>query len=173
MSKPPEVWLRGPLPDVTPLLQPAAHALLQCAEEMRETLPTLTDAQLRARPGGAASIAYHVVHALGSLDRLYGYARGEPLSAAQLEVLAAEKRVNDEPADGGALAERFAAGVERALAQLRATPADALTAPREVGRQRLPSTVIGLLFHGAEHTQRHTGQVATTARVVRGLAPGA
>ena len=173
MSKPPEVWLRGPLPDVTPLLQPAAHALLQCLEELRELLPTLTDAQLRARPGGAASIAYHVVHALGSLDRLYGYARGEPLSPAQLEVLAAEKRVNDEAADGAALAERFAAGVERALAQLRATPADTLTAPREVGRQRLPSTVLGLLSHGAEHTQRHAGQVATTARVVRGLVPGA
>jgi hypothetical protein len=35
-----------------------------------------------------------------------------------------------------------------------------------VGRGRLPSTVIGLLFHAAEHTQRHAGQVVTTARIV-------
>jgi hypothetical protein len=169
---PPEVWLRGPFPHVPPLLQPAAHGLLQCLEELRETLPTLTDAQLRARPGGAASIAYHVVHALGSLDRLHTYARGEPLSPDQLAALGAERQVNDAPADGAALAGRVAAAVERAIAQLRATPGDALTAPREVGRQRLPSTVIGLLFHATEHTQRHAGQVATTARVVRGLATG-
>ena len=173
MSHPPEVWLRGPVPHVPPLLQPAAHGLLQCLEEVRGAVPTLTDAELRARPGGVASMAYHVVHAAGSLDRLYGYARGEQLSAAQLAALAAEKQVNDAPADGAALAARFTAAVERAIAQLRETPADALTAPREVGRARLPSTVIGLLFHAAEHTQRHVGQVATTARVVRGLEAGA
>lgn len=172
MPNAPEVWLRGPVPHVPPLLQPAAHALLQCLEEIRETVPALGDAQLRARPGGAASIAYHVVHAVGSLDRLCTYARGEALSQAQLAALATEAHVNELPADGRALADRFAAAVEQALAQLRATPADTLTAPREVGRQRLPSTVIGLLFHAAEHTQRHVGQVATTARVVRGLGAG-
>ena len=37
---------------------------------------------------------------------------------------------------------------------------------REVGRARLPSTVLGLLFHGAEHTQRHVGQIITTAKIV-------
>jgi hypothetical protein len=40
-----------------------------------------------------------------------------------------------------------------------------LTATREVGRARLPSTVIGLLFHAAEHTQRHAGQALTTKRM--------
>jgi hypothetical protein len=38
-----------------------------------------------------------------------------------------------------------------------------------VGRARLPSTVFGLLFHVAEHTQRHAGQAITTAKIVRGL----
>ncbi|HEU4631143.1 MAG TPA: DinB family protein [Gemmatimonadaceae bacterium] len=165
----PEVWLRGPVPDVPALLQPAAHGLLQCREEVRETVPALDDAQLRARPGGVASVAYHVVHAVGSLDRLLTYARGEALDQAQLAALVAEARVNDQPADGAALAGRFDAAVERALAQLRATPADALTAPRAVGRQRLPSTVVGLLFHAAEHTQRHVGQLVTTAKLVRAL----
>jgi len=52
---------------------------------------------------------------------------------------------------------------------LRSTPDASLSEPREVGRRKLPSTVFGLLFHIAEHTQRHAGQVVTTARVVRGL----
>jgi hypothetical protein len=35
---------------------------------------------------------------------------------------------------------------------------------RLVGRLKLPSTVVGLLFHAAEHTQRHVGQAATTRK---------
>ncbi len=37
--------------------------------------------------------------------------------------------------------------------------------PRGVGRQRLPTTVGGLIVHCAEHTQRHVGQAITTARI--------
>ena len=162
----PEVWLRGPLPDVPALLQPVAHSLLQSLEEMRRTLPPLPDARLRARPGGAASVAYHAVHLAGSLDRLTTYARGEALSDAQLAALAAEPRVEDAPCDGGALLAAVERAIERALAQIRATDPATLTEAREVGRGRLPSTVVGLLFHAAEHTQRHAGQAMTTARVV-------
>ncbi len=61
------------------------------------------------------------------------------------------------------------AGIDAALAEIRATPRDRLLEPREVGRGRLPSTVLGLLFHVAEHTQRHVGQTVTTAKIVRGL----
>lgn len=164
----PEVWLRGPLPDVPALLQPAAHSLLQSLEELRRTLPPLADAQLRARPGGAASVAYHVAHAAGSLDRLTTYARGEALDDAQLLALAAEARVNDAPCDAAALLAMAESAIARAIAQIRATDAATLADRREVGRGRLPSTVIGLLFHAAEHTQRHTGQAMTTARVVAG-----
>jgi len=35
-----------------------------------------------------------------------------------------------------------------------------------VGRKRIPSNVIGLLFHTAEHTQRHTGQLLVTVKVL-------
>jgi uncharacterized damage-inducible protein DinB len=164
----PEVWLRGPLPDVPPLLQPVAHSLLQCREEVEAKLATLGSAQLVARPGGAASVAYHLTHAVGSLDRLFTYARGEQLSSAQLAALRAESAVESEPPDGAALARRFGAEVERALMQVRSTAEDDLPATREVGRGRLPSTVIGLLFHAAEHTQRHVGQAVTTARIVSG-----
>ena len=51
-----------------------------------------------------------------------------------------------------------------------AKPASLLE-PRAVGRQRLPSTVLGLLYHAAEHATRHTGQAVTTTTILRGGAP--
>jgi uncharacterized damage-inducible protein DinB len=41
-----------------------------------------------------------------------------------------------------------------------------LVASRGVGRKELPSTVLGLLFHAAEHTMRHTGQLIVTVKVL-------
>jgi uncharacterized damage-inducible protein DinB len=38
---------------------------------------------------------------------------------------------------------------------------------RFVGRAKLPSTVLGLLVHAAEHTMRHTGQLLVTVQVLR------
>jgi len=166
----PEVWLRGPIEHVAPMLQPVAHSLLQCGLEVRATLPALTPASVWSRPGGVASAGYHVRHAIGSLDRLLTYARGEPLSAAQLAALREEQRPDERDGIQDTLIEEFDAAVERALAQVRATDPSTLLEPRQVGRARLPSTVIGLLFHAAEHTQRHVGQLATTAKVVRALA---
>ncbi len=163
----PEVWLRGPVPDIAAMLQPVAHALLQCLEEVRAQLDVLTPAQLRARPGGAASAAYHVRHAAGSLDRLFTYARGEQLTSAQMQTLTRESDSDSAEYDPGRLRDLFESAVERALAQLRGTAEGALPEPRGVGRQQLPSTVLGLLFHAAEHTQRHAGQLATTAKFVR------
>lgn len=162
----PEVWLHGALPDVPALLQPAAHSLLQSREEIRATLARLGTPQLAARPGGAASVGYHVRHAAGSLDRLLTYARGEALSPAQLRTLEFEAQESADPDAGAQLAALFDAAVEGALAQLRATAESTLREPRFVGRAKLPSTVIGLLFHAAEHTQRHAGQAMTTAKIV-------
>ena len=163
----PEVWLRGPIAGIPPFLQPVAHGLLQGRNEVRETLPPLGGEMLWARPSGAASAGYHVRHAMGSLDRLFTYARGEQLVREQLAALAAEKEP-DPALDATRLVAAFDAAVERALAQLRATDERTLLEPREVGRGRLPSTVLGLLVHAAEHTQRHVGQLVTTAIVVRG-----
>lgn len=163
----PEVWLRGPVPEIAPFLQPVAHGLLQCRTEVRTTLPALTAEQIWRRPGGAASIGYHARHAVGSLDRLLTYARGEQLSPAQLDALRHEGREESGEPLGERLVAEFDAAVERALAQLRSTPESTLLEPRDVGRARLPSTVIGLLFHAAEHTQRHVGQLVTTSRIVR------
>jgi hypothetical protein len=51
---------------------------------------------------------------------------------------------------------------------LQSTSRDDLLIERRVGRAGLPSNVIGLLFHAAEHSTRHAGQAITTARVLRG-----
>ena len=164
----PEVWLRGPIEHVPAMLQPVAHSLLQCRNEVHATLPTLGLPDVWARPGGAASVGYHVRHAVGSLDRLLTYARGEQLTEAQLAAMRGERRAEEREGIQDVLVAEFDAAVERALEQVRATDPGTLLEPREVGRARLPSTVIGLLFHAAEHTQRHVGQLATTAKVVRG-----
>ena len=162
-----EAWLSGPVPDVAPLLQPVAHALLNARQQLTEALDGLDAADLAKRPGNAASIAYHVTHAIGSLDRLFTYARGEALSEEQREYLKSETGVESRGVDAPVLLGQFNAAVDAALRQLRATNESTLLEPRGVGRAQLPSTVLGLLFHGGEHTVRHTGQVVTTAKIVR------
>jgi uncharacterized damage-inducible protein DinB len=165
----PEVWLRGPIPEIPPLLQPVAHALLQAVEEVIRIVGPLSPDQLWARPGGAAAVGFHVRHAAGSLDRLFTYARGEGLSAEQRAFLATELEPGSPPETASSLVSAFEAQVGRALAQLRDTQEPTLLEARGVGRLQLPSTVLGLLFHAAEHTQRHVGQIVTTTRIVRGL----
>lgn len=161
----PEVWLRGPLPQYPALLQPVAHSLLQCLEDVQTTLDGVSPERLWKRAGNAASAGYHVRHAAGSLERLFTYARGEPLSADQLTALRLEGEPDLQPGAAGRLHEYFQTTIERSLFQLRSTPESTLLDRRDVGRAKLPSTVIGLLFHGAEHTQRHVGQLITTLKL--------
>ncbi len=166
MSAPrPEVWLRGPVDGVPALLQPVAHALLQAREDAAALAADLPPGRLWDRPGGAASAGFHLQHLDGVLDRMLTYARGEALSDAQFAALRAEG-VPDDALTPAGLADAFAARVDAALAQLRATDPAALTEARGVGRKRLPSTVLGLLVHAAEHSQRHVGQLLVTVRVL-------
>lgn len=166
----PEVWLRGPVEGVHPALMPATHALLQVAEDLERVAAGLSVAELRATPNGAASIAFHLRHIAGSIDRLTTYARGGTLSHSQRAALVAEKELSGDT-EPPALVEAVVEAVHRTIEQIRATPGSSLFEPRKVGRAGLPSTVIGLLFHAAEHAQRHTGQVITTARIVKQEAP--
>jgi hypothetical protein len=160
----PEPWLRGAVPGIAPILQPAAHALLQAQEDIATLAPTLL-AELLWRQAGAATAGFHALHLAGALDRLYTYARGESLSDAQKAAARAEAGPHPD-LDGQALSGIVAAAVERALTQLRATPAESVFDERKVGRAGLPSNVLGLLFHGAEHSTRHSGQFITTARLL-------
>ncbi len=125
----------------------------------------LRDAELWARPGGATPAGFHIQHAAGALDRLLTYARGEALCAAQKEALAAESSAGESVA---VLLDRMLQALDRAIDQLRATPVAALAESRTIGRAALPTTVLGLLFHAAEHTSRHVGQLTTTLKIVRG-----
>ena len=167
MTQPTEVWLRGPIHGIEPLLQPAAHALVQVGEDVIPIVQRLTPEQLWARPGGAASIGFHLAHLPGSLDRLLTYSRGGSLTADQLAALAAERTVHEVRPELAQLLASFAAGSKAAADYLRTVSPDSLLLPREVGRKRLPSTTLGLIFHAAEHSSRHAGQIVTLTRVVR------
>ena len=162
----PEWWLRGPVPGVPPALMPAAHALLQTVDDVAAALEALTADEVWIRPDDAvASCGFHAVHAAGATDRLLTYARGETLSAARREDLTKERALDERlPAD--ALVAKLRATVDGALDQLRATDVSTLQDERKVGRAGLPATVLGLLFHAAEHAQRHAGQITTTSRLV-------
>lgn len=161
-----EPWLRGPIAGIEPLLQPVAHSFTQALEDMPAALEGLSDQDLWTRTGRSAPIGYHLVHATGGLDRLMTYARGEALSAAQWSVLEAEKKSEALRPLLAVLLQAFQSTVERALEQLRATPGDSALAVRYVGRAKLPSTTLGVLFQAAEHTARHVGQIRTLVRVL-------
>ena len=165
-----EWWQRGPVEGVPAMLQPVAHILLQVRESVLELVPGLTEAQWNARPGGVASAAFHVRHIPGVIDRLFTYARGEALSPGQFTALRAE----GDPlavADVPRVLDALGARIEAALAELRSIDPSTLADFREVGRAKLPSTVIGCLVHGAEHAMRHVGQLSVTTRIVRTTQP--
>jgi uncharacterized damage-inducible protein DinB len=164
----PEVWQRGAIAGVEPLLMPVAHALLQVQEDLTALAERVAEDQAWQQPGGAGSIAFHVRHIGGSVDRLLTYARGERLTEVQRAALAGEAKADDPPPPFATMVDEAIAALERALAQVRDTPVDSLLESRAVGRAGLPSTTIGLLFHAAEHATRHAGQAITTARILAG-----
>ena len=162
----PEVWLRGAVDGFEPLLMPVAHALLQVREDLERLAARVPAVHVWLRPGGAASIGFHVRHTGGALDRLFTYARGESLTDQQIRALRAEGVAGEPPAALAEIVADVRTIIERALDQLRSTPVESLLEPRRVGRAGLPATTLGLLFHAAEHSTRHVGQAITTARVL-------
>jgi uncharacterized damage-inducible protein DinB len=164
-DKLPEVWLRGPLTGMPSLLQPVAQALLQAREELNELMAHFPDKLLWNKVAGMASVGFHLQHLTGVLNRLFTYARGEQLSAEQLDYLTEEGKYN-EVITSVHLVQKFNLQVNAALKQLEQTDSATLTHNREVGRGKLPSTVIGLYVHGAEHTMRHLGQLLVTVNVL-------
>ena len=169
MRSQPEAWQRGPVPGIPDQLQPVAHALIGAAEDVSAAVNGLTAAQLWCSPGGAASVGFHLMHLAGSTDRLFTYARGEGLNAAQKDALAAERALAEPRPTAEVLLQAWQETVTRSLEQLAKTPDADLGAARGVGRMAVPSNVRGLLFHAAEHATRHVGQIITTAKIVSGL----
>lgn len=161
-----EWWQRGPIDGVPAVLQPVAHILLQVRESVGELVENMTEAEWNARPANVASCAFHVRHITGVIDRLFTYARGEGLSADQLATIRSE---GDQLAIAhvAAVLAALSTRIDTAINQLRATDVATLGDFRGVGRAQLPSTVIGCLVHGAEHSMRHVGQLSVTSRIVR------
>jgi uncharacterized damage-inducible protein DinB len=143
-----------------------AHALLQAREEVDALMGGFDDERLWERPGGVASVGFHLQHLSGVLDRLFTYARGEQLNPAQLTYLESEGRA-DASLRSSELVSAFRSQVDRALESLRHVDPTTFIEARTVGRGKLPSTVLGLLVHAAEHVQRHVGQLLVTVRVQR------
>jgi uncharacterized damage-inducible protein DinB len=157
-----EPWLRGTLTEVEPVRRAVLHALELASEDAERWCAELTEAQMFARPGGIPSVAFQLLHIVRSLDRLLTYAEARALNEHQLAALQTEM-------DAGSAAEvwkEFRAGMSQAIERVLAILPESFAKSRAVGRQGLPTTVVGLLIHCAEHTQRHTGQMVTTAKVV-------
>ena len=161
-----EAWQRGAVPGFEPLLMPVVHALVQVQEDLQRLVAAVPQERVWQRPGGAASIAFHVAHTGGALDRLFTYARGETLTDAQRAAARAEGHSPEAEPTLAALVAEVNAIIERAFDQLRSTSAGSLLDERKVGRAGLPSNVLGLLFHAAEHATRHIGQAITTAKIL-------
>ncbi len=158
----PEPWLRGTLTDVDPVRRAVLKALELTSEDVRRWCAPLTEAQLFARPSGLPPVAFQLRHIARSLDRLLSYAEGKQLTETQLTALSTEMSQEGSAAE---VMHEFQAGLEAAMRRIRSLPATVFLEPRAVGRRRLPTTVAGLLIHCAEHTQRHTGQCITTAKI--------
>lgn len=166
-QKLPEVWLRGALNDMPAMLQPVAHALLQAREELNELMIDFPEKLLWEKLAGMASPGFHLQHLTGVLNRLFTYAKGEGLSETQLSYLAAEGKPGEHTIKVADLINAFNSQLDDAINQLKTTDEAILTDWRGVGRAQLPSTVIGLYTHSAEHTMRHLGQLLVTVKVLK------
>ena len=166
-NQPSEVWLRGQLPHIPVLLQPVAHALVQAREELQRLIDGFPDDQLWQNVAGMASPGFHLQHLTGVIDRLFTYAQGKALSQQQLNYLKEEGKPTNKTYTVLGLVSNFNVQVDAALAQLSGEDEARLTDFRGVGRAQLPSTVIGLYTHSAEHTMRHLGQLIVTIAVLK------
>ncbi len=164
-----EPWMRGTHEELDPLRRAVIHALELAEEDVARWCGELSDNQMFARPAGLAHVAFHLRHMARSADRLLTYAEDRWLDDEQLAALQTEMKA------GMAIEvlEEFRAGMADAKARVVAIQPKRYEDARGIGRKRLPTTVGGLLIHLAEHTQRHTGQAITTAKIVTsGLVAG-
>jgi uncharacterized damage-inducible protein DinB len=185
MSTPPatgpytEPWLRGTHTDVPAAGRAVLHALELALEDLTKWTAGLTDAEVHSRPLGLPSVAFLLRHIAGSVDRILTYAEGGQLSAAQLSALKTEQggAGQDGVERGGewkqeTLAELLAeveASFRNAAERIGVLATANLDTPRTVGRKQLPTSIGGALIHVADHTQRHVGQVVTTAKALKAL----
>lgn len=156
--------MRGPLEGVPALLSPLLYSFQQAREDLAQHTEGLTIEQIWATPHGFGSVGFNLRHIAGSTDRLMTYLEGRQLSEAQLDFL---KHEHDPGATRAELLGAMDGVFARAECIVRSLEVPRLSDPREIGRKRLPTTIIGLLTHIAEHTQRHVGQAISAAKLAR------
>lgn len=156
--------MRGYLGDCNPVLAAILYSLQHVREDVAKWTDGVADEELWRAQGDAAPAGFHLRHIAGSTDRLISYARGESLTQAQMETLRAEQGRDVSLAE---LLSALEQSLQKAEATVRGTdPAD-FAARREIGRKRIPTTLIGLLIHTAEHAQRHLGAMITALKAAR------
>jgi len=101
------------------------------------------------------------------LHRLLTYAEGCSLNENQLAALKSEL----EPGARNDLFAELSAALTTSANRIRSFSHADLETVRAVGRNKLPTTLGGLLVHIADHTQRHVGQAITTAKFVVAQSP--
>jgi uncharacterized damage-inducible protein DinB len=163
-APPPEPWLRGTHTELPAVLRAVLHAFDLSREDVLTWCSGLSETDLNAPPAGLTPISFHLRHIPRSLDRLLTYAEGRQLSVEQISAL---KRESDPGATREELLAEFEEGLESAANRVRAFAGADLEEFRGVGKKQLPTSVGGLLVHLADHTQRHTGQIVVTAKVLK------
>lgn len=163
-----EVWMRGPISGISPLLQPVAHALLQIDEDIQKQLTDEIEPYIWIRPFEMANIAFHVQHIAGVIKRMVIYSKGESLTEEELQEIKLEGLQNPE-LNNEVLKNHLHEIIENTIIYLSSIDPNTLADERFLGRKKIPTTQIGLLFHAAEHGQRHYGQLLVTIKTVKGL----
>lgn len=161
-----EPWLRGTYADVPAAGRAVLHALDLALDDIAKWASGLTDAEVRSAPLGLTPIAYHLRHISRSTDRILTYAEGNQLTAEQLTALKAESTGEESLVE---LIAELEISFTNATDRIRTLATADLNTPRFVGRKQLPTSIGGALIHVADHTQRHVGQVVTTAKVLKAL----
>ena len=163
VSKEPEPWLRGPLVGVPSHVMPVFFSFAQVREDLASHTAGLTRDQLWRPISGKHSLGFHLKHIAGSVDRLVTYLTGSQLSSEQLDFLRHEHTPDSELPP---LLAQVNDSLQAAEQQLLLVKKEDLFQPRFVGRKSLPTSVIGLLVHVCEHTQRHLGQAILIAKLL-------
>jgi uncharacterized damage-inducible protein DinB len=161
-----EPWLRGTYSEVPAAARAVLHALDLALDDIAKWTAGLTDAEVRSAPLELTPISFHLRHIARSTDRILTYAEGNQLTAEQLAALKAESIGEESLAE---LIAEVEISFSNAADHIRTLATADLNTARFVGRKQLPTSIGGALIHVADHTQRHVGQVVTTAKVLKAL----
>ena len=142
---------------------PVFFSFAQVREDLQKHSVGISDGEVWT-PLAGSSLGFQLKHLAGSVDRITSYLIGRRLDADQLDFLKREAQPSGTLSELLAMVEQ---SLNKSQDQLLTVDAESLYAARTVGRRALPTTVVGLIVHLAEHTQRHLGQVITLTKLLR------